>query len=32
MTHLWRKDLMKNVDLLFTVPAHFGPLGNLYLS
>ena len=21
MTHLWRKDLMKNADLLFTVPA-----------
>jgi hypothetical protein len=21
MTHLWRKDLMKNVDLLFTIPA-----------
>jgi hypothetical protein len=21
MTHLWRKDLMKNVDLFFTVPA-----------
>ena len=22
MTHMWWKDLMKNTDLLFTVPAH----------